>query len=304
MPPLVVSLAVFLATSFLALAVATLLTRPRQAVRERLAAYGRGVSPPSGAARSPGRRPAESGLERKLAQADVLLRPMEFRLILLASTGAGLLLGILWRKGIPLLALLTFIGYLLPTLWLDVRRRARRLALSRQVPDALATISHALRAGYGLTQGIQAVASDLPRPISTECGRLLRELGMGLSVEEALQSLADRTQSEDLGIAVTGILINREVGGNLAELLDQIAETIRERVKLQNHIRILTVQGKISGVVAGLFPTFMALLIYALNPRYEAVLFMTPLGLTAIAVALTMQIIGGLIVWRIVNIEA
>jgi tight adherence protein B len=168
----------------------------------------------------------------------------------------------------------------------------------------MTTLSHALRAGYGLTQGIQAVSTDLPPPISTEFARTLRELGLGLTVEEALEGLVRRTKNQDLGIAVTGILINREVGGNLAELLDRVALTIRERVKLQNHIRILTIQGKISGVFAGLFPIFMAILFYILNPQYESVLFTTRMGQIAILVALTMQTIGALLVWRVVNIEA
>lgn len=294
-------LLVFAAATAAAYLVAGRFTGPQETLRARLEAYRRHEPLPK-AHRLP--RGPGGPLALKLAQADLPWRPEEFLGLMLGLTVAGALAGLTLLRH-PLAAVaLALAGYALPALWLDLRRHARRRTLSAQVPQALSTISHALRAGYGLTQGLQAVATDMPRPISLEFRRTLHELALGLPLEEVLENLQHRAQSDDLEMAITGILINREVGGNLAELLDRIAETIRERVRLQNQIRILTIQGKISALAAALFPPGMVGILYLLNPAYESILFTTGIGLAMVAIALAMQVIGALMVWRIVNIQA
>src|SRR5690606_32429750 len=145
----------------------------------------------------------------------------------------------------------------------------RRLhAFENQLSDTLNLWVNALRSGYSVLQGMEAIATELPPPISREFERVVQEVRLGLSLEQALANLVRRMPSEDLDLIVTAINIQREVGGNLAEILDIISHTIRERVRMKGEIRTLTSQGRLTGWVIGLLPLILAFLVYSINPRY------------------------------------
>lgn len=248
-------------------------------------------------------------LERLLEAADVPLKPSEFLLILGLSTmglgGAVLLLasrrlGMISSLLMPAAAML---GLLVPLLWLRLKRARRRAALNRQLPDALQSISSSLRAGYGFTHGMSVVANDLPAPISLEFARALREMNLGATVEDVLRGMARRVQGLDFDLAVSGILINRQVGGNLAGLLDQLTATIRERVELKNFIRVRTAQQRLAAVIIAAVPPALILVFLAGLPDYIAYLLTTRTGLVLLATSAGMQLMGVYFIKRIIAID-
>ncbi len=242
-------------------------------------------------------------VEEKLAQADLPLRGSEY-LFLVALLGCGAFL-VFWaltrRLGLALLG--GAAGFGAP--WVHLARaRARRISLfNAQLADVLAALANSLRAGYSFLQAVEVVARELPPPVATEFGRALREMQLGASTETALVNLSRRVGSEDLDLVVTAIIIQRQVGGNLAEVLDNISETIRERVRIKGEVRVLTAQGRISGLVVGLLPVALFLFLYAFNPGYVGLLFRDPVGVLLLAGALCGEAVGFLVIRRIVEIE-
>jgi tight adherence protein B len=182
-----------------------------------------------------------------------------------------------------------------------IERRVK--AFNNQLGDCLVLIANSLRTGYSFMQAIQMVASEMLPPISVEFARTLREMNLGVTTEEALNNLAKRINSDDLDLVLTAVMIQRQIGGNLAEILDNIAGTIRERLKIKGHIRTLTAQGRISGLIVGILPIALGLVIQMLNPEYIRVLYTTDSGLFMLGGAAVSQVFGVLLIRKIVNIE-
>ncbi|MGI6436291.1 MAG: type II secretion system F family protein [Syntrophomonadaceae bacterium] len=143
-----------------------------------------------------------------------------------------------------------------PEMYLRHKKDVRLMALNGQLGDALMIMANALRAGFGFQQAMDTVKREMPAPISTEFGWTLREMTLGFSQEEALMNLSERTKSDDLDMVITGIIIQRQVGGNLAQILENISETIRDRAQLKREVKVLTAQGRLSGIVIGLLPVY------------------------------------------------
>ncbi|MCL6553603.1 MAG: type II secretion system F family protein [Firmicutes bacterium] len=304
---------VFAASLWVAYLVVGRLLAPRVAVAERLEALrgrSRQPAPAEGrwsdlpaADRLMGRLSVAPRLEQLLDQADLPMKPFELVLLAAVSGLACALAGMGLRRDPALSLALGLAGLTLPILWVHLRRLRRRDAFNRQLPDALQTMSNTMRAGYGFSQGMQVVATDLPAPISVEFARGLREMNLGLTVEEVLQNMARRMQSADFDLAVSGILINRQVGGNLAELLDQISATIRERVKLQNFIRVLTAEQRLSAIVVMGVPPLLAVILLIAWREYMSYLLFTRVGQAMLGLAALMQAAGIYVIRRIVAIE-
>lgn len=250
-----------------------------------------------------GTRKWTKALEEELARADLPLRPEEFAgIMVLSSLGLGLIayLGL----GKPLLSLLMGgIGIFFP--WGALRfRQGRRLnKFNHQLPEALLTMANALRSGFSFLQAMDMIRREMPEPISREFGLALLEINWGTDTEKALLNLGKRVKSEDLDLVVTALLIQRQVGGNLAEVLENISHTISERVKIKSEIKTLTAQGRISGFIISLLPLALAAMIQILNPSYLNPLFSTRAGLIMLMAAATTQIIGVLLIRKIVHIE-
>jgi tight adherence protein B len=195
------------------------------------------------------------------------------------------------------------VTYNLPRFYLNHKLKARVDKLNAQLPEALSIISNALKAGFGLLQALDNAADQLSHPISTEFERTIHEMNVGSSAEEALVALTERAGSYDLDIVVTAILVQRTVGGNLGEILDTVADTMRERIRIRGEIKTLTAQQKLTGLVIGFIPIGVGVLFQIMSPGYIEPLFTTFIGRFMIGMAVVLEVVGVMIINRILNIE-
>ncbi len=229
---------------------------------------------------------------------------LEALLLMCAGLGVGsgaavLTLSRFW----PIALLAAAIGGYLP-IWFLKRRRQRRVdAFESSLPEAIDLLGRAIRAGHPLSAGFRMVAEELSDPISTEFQRTFEEQRFGLPFDDAMIAMADRIALVDMRILVTAILIQREVGGNLAEVLDNLASVIRARFTIRRQLRVYTAQGRYSGYTLAVLPIIVGTLIYLLNPPYMQLLFTHPIGKLLVFLAIVMQIIGFLWIRKIIDIE-
>jgi Flp pilus assembly protein TadB len=195
------------------------------------------------------------------------------------------------------------VGTILPQLYVQRKQRSRLILFNGQIADALILTANSLRAGYSFLQALDIASREMPAPISQEFARALKEMNLGIPTEEALEGMTQRIDSDDWDLVVTAVLIQRQVGGNLAQVLETIAETIRERVRIKGEISTLTAQGRISGIIISLLPIGLGAVMLILNKDYLFTLFSNPVGLMMVGIAFTSQIIGGVLIKKIVNIE-
>jgi len=243
------------------------------------------------------------GLEHRLIRAGMPLRSGEF-LVLCACSALPVMLLFFIISGKSAMAFAgSIIGALLPFLLVRIKTEKRMKLFNRQLGDALIIIANSLRTGYSFMQAMDMVAREMKPPISSEFSRTVKEMNLGTTTEIALGNMAKRIDSEDLDLVFTAVLIQRQVGGNLSEVLDNIARTIRERVRIRGEIRTLTAQGRMSGLIVGLLPVAMGFVIYLLNPEYIRVLFSHPIGRLMLIAATVSQVIGIILIRRIVDIE-
>lgn len=245
-------------------------------------------------------------LAAQLERADMSLRPGEYIVIRIVLLLVGLAAPVVFVPGVfgYVLAIAGgVVGYNLPKFYLKNKRQSRVDKLNAQLPEALMNISNSLKAGFGLLQALSAAAEQLSHPISTELGRTIHEMNIGSSAEEALLGLSERADSYDLDIVVTAILVQRTVGGNLGEILDTVADTMRERIRIRGEIQTLTAQQKLTGLVIGLLPIGLGILFQIMSPGYISPLFTTLTGQLLIGAAIVMEVIGLLVIQRILKIE-
>ncbi len=236
-------------------------------------------------------------------QADTNLTPVKLAMISAVVALLGVSIGVLVRLHAALLPIVAVTMGLLPTFWLLWRRRRRLKAFGSQLPDALEMISRTLRAGQSLAFGFNMVAEEMPQPISGEFGRVFEEQNLGIPMDESLREMIGRIPNLDLKFFVTALILQRQTGGDLAEILDKIGELIRDRFRIWGQVQALTGEGRLSGVVLLALPFVLFLAVYQLNPEYVMVLFNDPLGTKMLAVAVVMQIFGALVIRKIVNIK-
>ena len=257
-----------------------------------------------------------ANLARDIARADLQLKVSEYLAIWAAST-----------LGVPLLMILlspfvsafsspiswvigALVGFLLPRYWLRHRQAARLKAFNGQLADTITLIANALRAGSSFLQAVEMVVRETRPPIATEFGRVIREVNLGLAFDQALENMLRRVRSDDLELMVTAISIQHQVGGNLAEILDSIAFTIRERVRIKGEIRTLTAQQRMSGYLVGFLPIGLVLVLMVIAPTFMSPMFRKPpemLGLPLGVIVLTLagiaMLTGFMIIRRIVDIQ-
>ena len=241
-------------------------------------------------------------VQRDLARANLKLRVAEYYYI---RIGASLALGvILFVFRDPLSGIVGFlVGYMLPRFWVGRRISGRLNAFNKQLPDTITLLSNSLRAGSSFLQSIELVSREGGPPMSEEMGRVVREVNLGLGMEEALHNLVRRIKSDDLDLMVTAIGIQQQVGGNLAEILDTIAFTIRERVRIKVEINTLTAQGRVSGYLVAFLPIGLGVALNAINPAFMAPLFTETIGRILMGVGAVMMTIGFLAIRKITDIK-
>jgi tight adherence protein B len=255
-------------------------------------------------------------LARDIARADLKLRPGEY-MFMWAAVIVGVpvfffIFGFVFTALQSPLALLigAVIGFFLPRMWLKRRQSSRLNAFNKQLPDTITLIANALRAGSSFLQAIEMVVREAQPPISLEFARVVREVNLGLAFDAALENMVRRVRSDDLELMATAITIQHQVGGNLAEILDSIAFTIRERVRIKGEIRTLTAQQRMSGYVVALLPICLMGALSIIDPTFMSPMFENPpafmglpLGVALLSLGGFSMFIGFILIRRIVAIE-
>ncbi|TAK20266.1 MAG: secretion system protein F [Chloroflexota bacterium] len=294
--------------------------RGRLRLDKRLDAWGRAAGPvaledvtPIGDARGSRLSRALAGqsfadrLQRDLARANIRLTAAEFLMIQTGIVATGIATGLATTNVGAGLAVILF-GVFGPRQFVGMAQRRRLNAFSNQLADTLMMMSSSLRAGYSLLQSMETVAREASEPTRSEFGRVLREVGLGLNAEDALNNLYRRMPSGDLDLMVTAINVQHEVGGNLARIFDNLSETLRERARVHGEIQTLTAQQRLGGMIIALLPVGLAGVLFVLRPTYlrplltsETIICMPAFALLILAAV--MVVAGYLTIRRLVAIE-
>ncbi len=198
---------------------------------------------------------------------------------------------------------LALVGFMLPALYVTLKKRRRLHAIDRQLVEGLSHIANSIRAGFAMLQAIDAAAQRLQPPLSQEFSRLVADVRLGASLEDSLAAMGNRVGSYDLDMVITAILIQRSTGGNLSEVLDNVAETIRERYRIRGEVRVLTSQMRFAAWVLSLWPVAVGAVFLVLNPDLMSNLWTEPAGIVLLVVAAVLQVLGFFTIRRIVAIE-
>lgn len=242
-------------------------------------------------------------MSRFLEQANARY-PLGFYLLLSALLiPVGYTAGVLLNLAFPLRLAFALFGAALPFLFLYVKKRQRMLKFERQLPDALDMIARALKAGHAFPGGVKMAADEFDDPIGTELEKTLDEINFGVGVPEALKALAMRVDCPDLKFFVISVIIQRETGGNLAELMESLSYLIRERFKLQGRVRVLSSEGKFSAIILMALPIFLALYLFVTTRSYITTLFVDPIGKVMVIGAIVMMLLGAFVMSRMVKIR-
>jgi len=242
-------------------------------------------------------------LAEDLGRAGLSITPAEYLMVRIGAVALGALIG-LFRFGLsvgPLI--LGVVGFLLPPLVVRYLQSRRRDRFSEQLAGMLQLLSNSLKTGYAIDRALETVAAKSPPPVSTEFERVTTEIALGTSVEDALSSLLLRIDSPDLEFIVTAILLHVRVGGNLAEVLDNISDTLRDRLQTKRDMRVLTAQSRASATIITALPILLALGLYVFVPGYFAPMTSTVVGYILLGVAGFLVLIGNLVISRMTQLE-
>jgi tight adherence protein B len=257
-----------------------------------------------------------ANLARELARADLKLKPSEYLAMWAAATvgtpAAFFVIGFVMPSFQSPIALIggLLLGFIAPRIWLSRRKSGRLSSFNKQLPDTITLVANALRAGSSFLQAIELVVRESRPPIATEFARVIREVNLGLPFDQAMENMVRRVRSDDFELMATAINIQHQVGGNLAEILDSIAFTIRERVRIKGEIRTLTAQQRLSGYVVGFLPFGLAGFIFLAAPTFfepmwdpKVSVAGLPAGIIILGLGLVMMVIGFTFIRKIVDIE-
>jgi len=245
-------------------------------------------------------------LQKIFEQADTNIKPSTLFGIALVLGAVGTTFSMLMLNGSKALFFAPATGlvmFTVPFLWLLWKRSSRLKAFAAQLPDAMELVARALRAGHSLAAGMHVVAEEMPSPIADEFGRVYEEQNLGIPVEDALRGICERVPNLDLRFFVTSVLIQRQTGGDLAEILAKIGHVIRERYRILGQVKALTAEGRLSGIVLIAMPFGLFLMMLHMKPDYVQVLWTHPLGIKMAIGGLIAQVVGALVIKKIVDIK-
>ncbi len=249
------------------------------------------------------RRAGRVTLAEELAKAGLRLTSSEYLLIQI-SLALGLALLGLWIFGFALpFLLLGGLGFMAPQIYMRRRQEQRLRAFTDQLGNMITLLSNALKTGYSLGQAIEIIARKAPPPVSDEFEVVTTSIHFGTSVEEALAALVKRIQSSDLDFIVVAILLHRKVGGNLPEILDNIADTIRDRLRMKREMSVLTAHARGSATMISALPLILGVVMYAITPRYFAPMLQSPIGWFLLVVAGALVVIGNILMNRLGKVD-
>ena len=238
-----------------------------------------------------------------LERAGIPLRVGEYMTLRVAVAMLFLLVAFLLTLNLLIALPVGMIGYFLPRWYVGSRRRRRLAKINGQLEEMLTLVSNSLRSGYGLLQGFEYASRQISPPLADELKRMLQEANLGAGAETAIQALAERITSPDMEMVVTAIAIQRSVGGNLAQTLDGVAYTIRERDRIRGEIKTLTAQQRMTGVVIGALPIFVGLIMFAMNPDYMSPLFTETVGKVLLLIAAGLEVLGIFLIRSLMSFE-
>lgn len=243
------------------------------------------------------------GLDLKMQQAGIPLLGTEFVLLLVISAiiagAVGIILSDRWHVGIMAAVMVVALEYI----YILLRIERRAASFTNQLGDCLMMIANALRAGFSFLQAIELISKEMEPPVSEEFKHVVRDVGLGTPVERALTEMDRRVGSPDFSLVVTAVLIQQQVGGDLARILDTISETIQDRIRMRREVKVLTSQGRMSGWILVLLPIAVGLFMTSMNPGYLDPLFHDSIGRIILAITIVMEIIGAVVINRIVDID-
>ncbi len=242
-------------------------------------------------------------VNRFLAQADLTLSASQFLAISIAAAGAGGFAWILSPLPIAFTPLVAVVCGAIPYLYALIKRKRRLGKFASQLPDALELISRALRAGHSLASGFNLVGTELAEPIRSEFARCYEQQNLGIPLDEALEGMTKRVPNLDLRFFSTAVILQRQTGGDLAEILDKIGHLVRERFKIYGQIQALTGEGRLSGIVLLALPPVLFVVMYRLNADYVNVLFTDSIGQQLLGGAILLQLVGALVIKKIITIK-
>jgi tight adherence protein B len=242
-------------------------------------------------------------MSKVFEQADTTVTPTQLALFSLLLGAGGVTLSVVLRVHLiaaPLMGLATGV---LPIAWLFWRRSRRMKAFAAQLPDAMDMLSRSLRAGQSLAAGFNLVSTEMAAPVSKEFGRVFEEQNLGLPLEDALKGMSERIPNLDLKFFATAVILQRQTGGDLAEILDKISNLVRERFRIWGQVQALTGEGRLSGIVLMILPPALLAVLYYLNRDYIMLLFTDPLGKKMLAMTIVLQLMGAYVINKIVTIK-
>lgn len=242
-------------------------------------------------------------VEEDLVKADIDITSEELLVIKVLSSAAVTFLGYSISKDLVITFLVFLIVWNIPKVIIIKRKKDKMKKFNEQINEGIIIISNSLKAGYSFLQAVAVVVEETSDPFSKEFKKALKEMSLGVSIEDALKGMIKRVDSEDLHLMINTILIQNEIGGNLSEILDNISDTIRERQKIYNELKTLTAQGKLSGMIISSMPVFLGITIYLFNKEYILLLFTTNIGLAMIISSLISQVFGIFMIKKIVTID-
>jgi len=244
-----------------------------------------------------------SRLQRFLSQADMTVRAGKFLLISMCVAATFALVGMLWAHMLFAALILAVMGALIPFWYVSFRRSQRFHRFESLFPEAIELLARAVRAGHAFTTALELIANELNEPVSGEFRKLYEEQKFGLPVRDALLNLAERVPLVDVKFFVTAVMIQRETGGNLAEILDKLSYVIRERFKILRQVRVYTAQGRLTMMILMALPPGVCIIMMFTNPEFISVLFTDRIGHLLITIGLVLQTIGFFLIRRIINIK-
>jgi len=246
-------------------------------------------------------------ISKDLSRADLKFKPGEFiALVVISAFVVGFVLWFIGGRVIVVGIIGAILGALIPRMYVKGQQKKRLIKFDQQLPDMLNLMVNGLRAGFSTMQAMEAISKELPAPICDEFRRVVQEMQLGISMETALDNLLARIPSDDLDLTITAINVQREVGGNLAEIMDTISHTIRERIRIKGEIRVLTTQVMYSGRFLSVLPLFVIGILYLLNRDYMMEFFKpesVPCGYIALAVAALLIFFGYITMNKLGDIE-
>ncbi len=242
-------------------------------------------------------------LAEELEKSDISRKPEDFIIIWIVVTFVPGLLFILIFKNQVIAPMLMIIGAIAPILYMKSKQKKRRDIFESQLSDALMIASNCLKSGLTFNQAMDTISNECEEPIKSEFKRTVNEITFGSSQDEALEAMAERVKSEDFNLVVSAVSVQRQTGGNLSEILDTIAGTIRERYKIKGEIKTMTGQGRISGIIIGVLPIALLLVMSLINKDLIMTLFTTMIGKILLVISICLETIGAIIINKIVTIK-